>query len=84
MAGKQRLWTAILTEDGRLLERVRAIELRNGVVHETGKWKTIDRNFEGVFNVYRTISSQLLSDDDEWFEYEIVMIDGEVKQVRRK
>ncbi len=65
----------ILTTHGRLLERVRAIELRDGVAHETGEWKTTDRNFEGVFNVYNMV-------DETWYEYEVVMIDGDVKQVK--
>lgn len=88
----------ILTEDGRLFERIRAIELLDGVVHETGKWKLIDRNFEGVFAVYNMVFPRThvivvpgedlpvstVSGIASWFEYEIVMIDGDVKQVRRK
>lgn len=52
------------------------------VVHETG-WKNIDRNFEGVFNVYRMISSSPVG-EDIWYEFEIVMIDGNVEQIQRK
>lgn len=78
----------ILTKDGRLLEQVRAIELRDEVVRETGEGKNIDRNFEGVFNVYRMIYDRMiydsLSGDDEWYEFEIVMIDGNVKRIKRK
>ena len=65
----------ILTKEGRLLERVQAIELWDGVVHDTGKWKTIDRNLEGVFRVYQMIN-------EIWYQFEIVMIDGDVKQVK--
>lgn len=73
----------ILAKEGRLLQRVPAIELRDEVVHETEEWKNIDRNFEGVFNVYRMIYGNLPG-DEEWYEFEIVMIDGNVKQVRRQ
>lgn len=66
----------ILTKEGRLLERVREIELQDGAVRETGEWKTIDRNFEGVFRVYRPFR-------EKWYEFEIVMINGLVEQVRQ-
>lgn len=72
----------ILTKAGRLLQQVPGIELRDKVVHETG-WKNIDRNFEGVFNVYRMISSSPVG-EDIWYEFEIVMIDGNVEQIQRK
>lgn len=67
----------VLTRDGRLMQKVAKMEIKNGVAIETTKWKTIDRNFEGNFTVYQMI-------DDVWHEFEITMIDGNVKLVREK
>lgn len=63
-----------LTKEGRLLERVPGIELHENKVRETGEWKTSDRNFEGKFNFYQMI-------EKKWHEFDVVMIDGEVKMI---
>ena len=66
----------ILTKEGRLLERIDAIELIEDEVCHTGKKKTIDRNFEGVFCFYNVVGRW-------WCEFEVVMIDGQVKRILR-
>ena len=67
----------VLTRDGRLLQKVAKMKIVDGMAVATTKSKTIDRNFEGSFNVYQMI-------DKVWHEFDITMIDGEVKLVRKK
>lgn len=67
----------ILTNDGRLIECVNGLELVNDEPVETGKKKQIDRNFEGAFSFHASV-------DDKWYEFQAIMIDGEVKKLITK
>jgi hypothetical protein len=67
----------VLTADGRLLQKVPKVEIKDGEPVETEETKTIDRNYEGTFTVYHSL-------DKEWFQFDITMIDGDVKLVRRE
>lgn len=64
----------VLEEDKRLYEIVPAIELtKKGELIETGETKLIDRNFEGSLDFYHCV-------DHRWYEFQAIMIDGEVKK----
>lgn len=67
----------ILTQEGRLLQRIWGIELKGGEVHQTDERKEIDRNYEGVFNFYT-------DHDGWWYEFEVIMIDGNIKRIIEK
>lgn len=69
--------TFILTSEGRLLQKIWAVNFYDNEIHEPKEQKLIDRNYEGVFTFYT-------AHDGWWYEFEVIMIDGNVKRIKGK
>ncbi len=75
--------TFVLNKKGRLLQGVWGISLHDDEVRETGSRKYIDRNFEGEFSFHGMILD-VDSGNNVWYDFDVVMIDGVVRRIRRR